>query len=426
MNPPESSRIAGAWRAVVRLLRRPAVVLAEVILFGGGAALAASLPQQPDAEGLRRLAESSPRLGRVVELLGLDEIVTSPWFLVVTLLCILSLAAVQAQQWPRLIRVLNAPADPASFARAPFRRSVPLALTRGAPDAPRFTSSGRLGLAGSPVFHAGLLLLGVAGLVRLLTFRDVVGRAFEGDRFAASPGAFEAERGGRLSRPFVLPQPVRVKEIREDRYDSGALRQVEATLELESSHGRAAQVRQAAINAPLDLEDVRLYVATAHGVAALFQRTGPSGPEYLTGWLEERGGEWRGGVRSGGGLELRLRAGARVRPGVVEVRALYDGVLLRVAEVSPGATMQLRGGEALELVGLPYWVQLRGSRDPSKPLFFAGVIVGILGIVLMFSLNKVDSAVFVEGDQLVVALRPQRFAPLYAERFERLCKEWLS
>ena len=47
----------------------------------------------------------------------------------------------------------------------------------------------------------------------------------------------------------------------------------------------------------------------------------------------------------------------------------------------------------------------------------------ILGIVLLFGFVPVDEAVFVEGDRVVIAMRPQRFAPLFAERFERLCQE---
>ncbi|HSD25972.1 MAG TPA: hypothetical protein VLL75_01655, partial [Vicinamibacteria bacterium] len=272
----------------------------------------------------------------------------------------------------------------------------------------------------------GLLTLVVAGLVRLLFFRDVVGPAFEGSALAAAPGAFEAERGGRLSRPFALPRPILVEEIREDRYESGALRQVSARLAIGGGAGAPAETREAAINSPLDDGDVRLYVGNAHGIAALLSLDGPSGATPLVAFLEERGGEWRGGLRPGGGLELRFRANVRPRPRSVETRALVGGVLLGIAALAPGDQIDVGAGQVLRLEGLPFWVQLRGSRDPSKPLFFGGAGVCILGVVLMFSFNRVDTAVFVEGDRLVVALRAQRFAPLLGDRFERLCREWMA
>lgn len=411
---------------MVAFLRRPIVIVTEVVAFGASAALAASLPQQPDAEEIQRFADGSPQLGRIVAALGLHEIVTSLWFLALAGLCFLSLVAVQAQQWPRLGRTWRPRLDAASFARAPFRRSVPIASARAVPAAPRFSSAGRLGLLGSPVFHLGLLVLVVAGLVRLLTFRDVLARAFEGDAFGVAPGAFEAERGGWLSRPFTLPRSVRVEEIREERYESGALKQVMVRLGLGEAPGQPAEVEEAAINHPLDIDDVRIYVANAHGVAAVLEIAGPSGPTPLVAFLEERGGEWRGGLRPAGGLEVRFRTNTSPRPRVVETRVLSSGVLLGIRDLAPGDLFDLGGGHALRVQGLPYWVQLRGSRDPSKPLFFAGVAIGIAGVILLFGFNRVDGAVFLEGDQLVVALRPQKFAPLYAERFERLCKEWIA
>jgi cytochrome c biogenesis protein ResB len=420
------STASGVWQAAVALLRRPVVIVTEVVAFGAGAALAASLPQQPDAEAIRRFAEASPLLGRMVAALGLHEIVTSLWFLALAGLCLLSLVAVQAQQWPRLGRTWRSRLEVGSFARAAFRRAVPIAAARAIPPAPRLSSAGRLGLLGSPVFHLGLLVLVGAGLVRLLTFRDVIARAFEGDAFAAAPGAFEAERGGWLSRPFALPRPLRLEEIREERYESGALKQVNVRLGLAEASGQPARVEEAAINHPLDIGDIRLYVASAHGVAAVLEITGPSGPTPLVAFLEERGGEWRGGLRPTAGLEVRFRTNTTPRPTLVETRVLWNGMLLGIRDLEPSASFDLGGGHRLRLHGLPYWVQLRGTRDPSKPLFFAGVAIGIAGVILLFGFNRVDAGVFVEGDDLVIALRPLRFAPLYAERFERLCKEWIA
>jgi len=110
----------------------------------------------------------------------------------------------------------------------------------------------------------------------------------------------------------------------------------------------------------------------------------------------------------------------------IAVTAATDLAALEDAELHVGAEIALGPGRTLRLQGLPYWVQLRGSHDPSKPLFFAGVVIGIAGVVLLFGFTRVETGVFVEGGQLVVALRSQRFAPLYAERFEALCKEWIA
>ncbi|MBI5067481.1 MAG: cytochrome c biogenesis protein ResB [Deltaproteobacteria bacterium] len=426
MSQQQAATAGASWRAAVGFFRRPAVIVSEVVAFAAGAALAASLPQQPDADAVKRFADGSPALGRIAAALGLHDITTSAWFLTLAGLCFLSLVAVQAQQWPRLFRAWRTRLEPATFGRAPFRRAVPLEAARAVPPAPRFEVSGRASLLGSPVFHLGLLVLVVAGLVRLLGFSDAVTRAYEGQRYEVAPGAFEQERGGWLARPFALPQPVTVEQVKEERYESGALRQVSVVLRLDAHGGEPGRAATAAINAPLDLGDVRLYVNNAHGLAALLELEGPQGVERLAVPLDERGGEWRGGVRPGGDLELRFRTGPTARPSELEARILAGGALLGIAQLRPGTQVALGPGRALRLQGLPYWVQLRGSRDPSRPLFFAGVVIAIAGVVLLFGFTRVETAVFAEGDQLVVALRPQRLAPLYAERFEALCKEWIA
>jgi hypothetical protein len=183
-----------------------------------------------------------------------------------------------------------------------------------------------------------------------------------------------------------------------------------------------------AINAPLDVGGGRsLYILQGHGPAALFERRGAAGGVPVAVYLEQRGDDWRGRLQLGGGREVRLRAPLRSeRPDRVEARVLEGPVLRAIAELAPGSELPLGGGETLRLVALPWWAELWGSRDASRPLFFAGAILAICGIVLLFGFVPVDSAVFTQGDRVVVALRPQRFAPLFAERFEEACKEWQS
>lgn len=417
--------MASTARRLTGFLRRPAVIAGEVVAFGAASAIAASLPQQPDAYGIQRFAARWPALGRVAAALGLHDVVTAPWFLGVVTACLLSLVAVQAQQWPRLRRAWAASPSTDTLRGAPFRRSAPLSEARSVPERPRLDTAGRAALLGSPVFHLGLLVLIAAGLVRTMTFRDAAGRVLEGATLGTGSGAFEAERGGWLSRPLALERPISLREVREERYASGSLKQVAVRLALGGDAGSPATEREAAVNSPLDDGPVRLYVASAHGLAALVEVAGPGAPEAVVVFMEERGGEWRGTHRLGEGLELRFRANVHQRPAAVEVRAVSGGLLLRMESLAPGSELALGGGTAARLHGLRYWVQLRASRDPSRPLFYVGAVVVILGIILMFSFVRVDTGVFVEADRLVVALRPHRFAPLYAERFERLCKEWL-
>jgi hypothetical protein len=397
------------------------VVVAEVGGLTLAVVLAALLPQEPEAAAIGEFAERWPLLARASGALGLHGILTSGAFLALVALAALSLVAVQLEQWRRLWRVWRAPLESSSFARVPLRRELPLPSGRGLPR-DRFSRSGRVGLFGSPVFHLGLLVVVAAGLARLLLFRDAGVRVMEGETVAAEPAAWVVQRGGPLSRPFALPQPLRVEAVKPARYPSGALQQLTARVALAGASGSG---RDLAINAPLDVDGRSVYILQAHGPAALIERRTPAGERAEVVYLEEREQDFRGRMLLDGRRELRFRAtvGAE-RPEALEVRLLDGPALLAVARVRPGDELPLGRGETLRLVALPWWAQLWGTRDASRPFFFAGVAIAIAGIALLFGFVPVDSAVFVEGGRVVVALRPQRFAPLFAERLERMCKEW--
>ena len=106
---------------------------------------------------------------------------------------------------------------------------------------------------------------------------------------------------------------------------------------------------------------------------------------------------------------------------------MRDGALLFTGDARPGQTASLRTGEKLVLLGTPFWVRLRGSRDPALGLAYLGFGLVMAGVVLIFAVVKVDACVLVtpmgERERVFVALKPQRFAPLFQERFEQLVRE---
>lgn len=395
--------------------------MCEVVAIGAGAALVAALPQDPDAAGIERFAAQWPVAGRVTAALGLHSIVRSGWFLALVASSTASLVLVQRDQWGRLRRLWSAGVRREAFADAPFRRERPLAPGEEPPES--FVRSGRLGLLGSPVFHLGLLAVVVAGLVRLLFFSDAVARLAEGGMLGTVPEDFEAQRGGLLARPFAMPVPLRLDSLLVTRYASGALEQIEARVSLLGAGG--VQARTLAINAPLDFPgNRRIYLFPEHGVAALCRRSGPAGDRDEVVPLEPDGESLRGRLWTDGGeVRLRTRAGDDL-PGSVEVRVLRGGTLLGAGEASAGDGVAIEGSEIVRIVRFTRWGKLRATQDPSRPLFFTGVALALAGVTMMFGFVTVDAGVFVAEGRVIVALRPHRFPPLFADRFERLCKEW--
>jgi cytochrome c biogenesis protein ResB len=419
VNAPPRRTSGAAGRRILQLLRLPRLVIGELALVAMAGAAAVVLPQEPNGDSIARFVESWPVTSRLTATLGLHRITTSWWFVVGVVAALASLLAVQLEQWRRVVRQWRAPVDRTALAGAQFRRELDARTVQEPSGAfPLLETTGRHGSIGSPLFHLGLVLVVAAGLWRALTFSEAAVRAIEGLAVDATPEAWDTGRAGALGRPFATEEPVRLISLRPEWYPSGALQQLEARV--------AAGTNPAvplAINRPLGVRGGTIYLTQAWGVAPLVELVTPAGAQRTVVYLEANEQLARGTLGLAGGLEARFKA--RVgseRPDRVEVRVVRGRTLVAVEELGIGGTLEV-GDVAIRLAGLPYWAQYRGSRDPSEGLFLAGVAVAVIGITLMMAVVRVDSAVFVEGGRLVVALRAQRFAPLYAERFERLCRE---
>lgn len=419
-------------RAVRRLLRSPRVIVAEMAAVVVLAAVGAMVPQTgaagpgvgPDPEGSLTMASLS--------LLGLDHVFHSPLFLVVTLLTTASLALVVGDQLGRLRRVWTMPLNEAHFRAAPFR--VQFQRPQRAEGGKylrrvRIDTTGKLGLVGSPLLHLGILLVIVAAVVRALFGVESVVDLIEGEPLPPTAAAWSAQWPGPLASPFQVEAPLMLDTVQVSRYPSGELRHLAARV---SVGGERRESRWIGVNQALRLPQGRLLVGTRHGAAALVEWWLPDGaaPVRDAVLLEDVGGGVLGGVLSGpGGLTADVRTNPGVddaRPDRLELRFRNDQGEERRGWVAPGEAVMLPGRVALQLHGLRYWVRLRGSRDPGLVLFYLGLAVTIAGAVLIFLVVRVDTCVVLssngDSENVLVALRAQRLAPLFEERFRRLVR----
>ena len=215
-----------------------------------------------------------------------------------------SLAIVTVEQWKRLLREWGAPGE-AAFRNAPYRREI-LRPATGTERRVSITTTGRSGSLGSPVFHAGLLLVAAAGMARMLLGADAAREAWEGARVPVGPAAFEVQDRGLLAAPVSLPQPVKLVEVQPTYYPSGGLLGLSARLEIGAGEARAATI---AVNDPLDMGDTRVYLTQSFGPTVFLEipSDGTSVVHALLLAPDEIGGfEWVGPLP--GRRELRVRA----------------------------------------------------------------------------------------------------------------------
>lgn len=419
-----------ATSPVKRFLRSPKVIVAELAALGLACALGAAIPQagSATAEELARLPDSLPFGLALVKFLALDHIFRSAWFLAIAGVAAASLALVVREQFRRVRALWRQPLTPAHFDSAPFRVEFdrPTCSTPGrTPSGTRIWSERRIGLTGALCFHVGLLVILLAGALRALCATSAVVDLVEGETLAPAAAAWSAQFPAVLGRPFHLAQPVSLVAVHSRLYADRDLQQL--SLRLAHAGGES----ELAINRELRLAGGRIFLGHDFGPAALLEWSQPGrAPVRQTARLTHKGWDYGIAADGPGGYRAYLRAEAMPdggRPQLLEIRVMRASGLIAAGELHVGEAIALPDGTQLGLVATPYWVRLQGADDPSLVPAGLGLLLVLLGVTLMFACVKVDTCVVVtplgDREKVLVALRPQRFAPLFAERFAGLLRE---
>ena len=399
-----------------RLLRSPRLIVAEIAGITLGGLVMAIVPQ----EGGARPGMS----GALVSALALDRVARSPWFLGLLILALASLFVVLIDQTKRAWLLSKRRPILAAAAPAPYRREALFATCPADLPASEYRVRGSLGHWGSPLFHAGVLVVIVAGLLRLLFGADAVVDLLVGETLV-SRSVYDVQRPGLLGSPFAFPQDFRLDDLRVERYPSGDMKSVEATVSVgEGSH---AARRSMAINDPTRSGIHTLYITTRGGPAVLMEIANAGASERHAILLRDAAAGSEGSIWLAGRMQLRVSsdsAGLGSAPGRVEVRAARDGALLAIAQLTPGESVTFPSGLRISVAGFVPWVQISGQRDLSTPVVYFGFLLACLGGLLMVAVVPVETVVAREkvagGMRLTVVMRPRKFAPLFAPAFEDL------
>lgn len=422
-----------SWpRALKRFLRLPAVIVGEILVITAACVLGASLPQagrSPVAE-VAHLREHGAFFSALVEGLALDHVFTSAGFLCALGMATASLAIVVAEQIRRLRAGWTQELTEAHFRNAPFRHTFSRPASPEAVTSTRIRSGNRLGLAGSPLFHTGLLCVILAGAFRALFGVDAMVDLYEGETLPPTVEAWGPQWPGPLGKPFRMDAPLVLTAVERSRYGSGELKGLRVKLAIQGPGGD--QIHDLGVNEELRTSRGRLYTDASHGPAVLLEWASPSVPAMGTAVLLERKEPRAFGAYAQGPRNLRARLrvadpSGSARPTQVEIRILEGGSVLVEGVLKPGESLALPGGGWLRLHDLRYWARLHGNHDPALGPAYLGFSLALLGAALTYGVVKVDELVSItveDGvEHVLLAMRPQRFVPLYRERFERLVRD---
>ncbi|MBL0311285.1 MAG: cytochrome c biogenesis protein ResB [Holophagaceae bacterium] len=410
-----------------RFFRAPATIVGVLGFITLAGIVGASLPQAGSASAvdLEQLRSHGRLATLLVDRLGLDHVFQTPAFLLGLGLATVSLCIVVAEQIRRLRTGWRLQPTEAHFRVAPFQTEFLRPARDPAVPRVRVRVRGRQGLAGSPLFHVGLLMVIAAATLRALFGVSAAVDLLERETLPATVEAWGAQWPGPLAKPFKLDAPLTLERVEMARYPSGGMKDLAVQFQLEGSESL-----KLGINQELRTSRGRLYVNSELGPAALLEWSNGHGPLHREALLLRQEAPGVFSAHAGQGLVLHARttlSEAEPRPSVLELRVTEGPALRFVGRLSPGDTAVLPGGGSVHLVHLPFWARLHGDHDPGLWLVYAGFLLGLLGSALTYTVIRVDERVSItpEGDQerVAIAMKPHRFAPLFKERFERLVRE---
>ena len=424
-------------RTAKQFLRSPKVIVGELAALALLCSLGAAIPQVDTATTaeLARLHAAGPAVTRLVAALGLDHVFQTTLFIAVSALSSASLTVVIVEQLKRLRLQWSVQLTEASFRGAPlraeFEMEAPPGLGSGKTGTQvRIWTERRVGLLGSPLFHIGLLLLIVAASLRAFFATSAVVDLIEGETLPPTATAWGTQFPGASGKQFQLAASITLNSVKAARYKDGDLRDLSAEMAA-SKDGKPTRFTLA-VNHDLVIEGSRLFLTNQFGVASLveWQRTGTEPKRQAVMLTENRTGGFEGALAGPSGKMAFLRAqlGSDAgRPGSVELRVMQEGALLFTGEVGIGQSVTLPDGEQWVLHGMPFWVRLRGSHDFALALAYVSFALVMAGAVLIFTAVKADFCVAVSPAggkwRVSIAIKPQRLAPLFQERLERLVQQ---
>ena len=349
----------------------------------------------------------------------------TPGFTALAALMAASLSLVVGEQFRRLRAGWTRPLAESSFQSAPFRAEFERPATISRPEK-KIWSERRLGLAGSFVFHSGLLLLIVAGMLRALFAADAVTDVLENETLAPQASAWGGQFPGVAARPFALDREMTLREVKAARYAGGDLQSLSLRIGVDGAD------REICVNQELRLGGNRIFSAREFGPAVLVESLHAGKTTRCAVLLAENGaGNYEGELALANNLRVHFRSYIDrngTRPGMAEVRVMRGHALLAVESLPAGASLALPDDVQITLQGLPFWARLHGSRDAALWLAYLGMLLTMTGAAMMFCLIKLDFCTVVtplgEREKVFIALKPQRFAPLFQERFEKLIGEF--
>ncbi len=448
---------------IKRFLLSPRTVISLICAVGIFSIAGSLIPQLAERppQFFEVWKAGSPKTYYLVDLLQLNRIFTSVWFLFLAALIVFSLALSIFYQTKPLIK--SGRSIPKEITQASFKEysafesaQVPgpgiesladeikgVFEARGYRPCPAdkgnryfiFEKNG-IGRWGGVIFHAGLLVVIIAAVYGLAFRKEGFVQLSQTEPFQGEDEEWQAKKLGILAKDFHPGYRLYLKRFAPAYWEDGAVRELESSLVFINGKGESREI-PLSLRRPVTFQGVKIYQSPYYGYVPglILERSGgdPVITHFLLGAPEKMDGPFTGRTdfpTSDYVLDMKFYP----RPSVPSSSMAFPGIDLTVTEkgeprfegtVFLNQRVQV-GKDTLTFAQIHYWTGLTFTQNYGMPLVYSGFALSTLGTIMMLmpSYREVHLQLAVqEGDlRLRMGGRAKKYQAIFSEEFGEMAE----
>jgi len=457
---------------VKRFLLSRKTVISLICAVGISCLVGSTIPQiaRKTPQFFETWKAGRPRLYYLIDLLQLNQVYTSAWFLILIVLVALSLAYSVYYQSKTLIKSKGTAQR--EITEQSFKDFLALRLVQGsgvrgqgaegsveelagkikrifkvrryrlylAAEESRYFLFGknRAGRWGSVIFHMGLLICILSALYGLAFQKRGFVQLKQADTFQGKDKDWQAKSPGVFARDYDTGFQVYLNKFIPSYWENDQIKDLESSLTITDTKGESKRFLLSPAG-PIRFEGTRIYQSTHYGYALGFLLKQEAGKEVLTNFLLDIPAQKDKPLE--GKIDFPITdyiLDMKFYPNLIESSfyATLPGVDLIVTEkgeqrfkgmVLFSQRARLNNKDSLSFVRIRYWTGLIFVKNCGMPLVYCGFALSTLGAFLIFMLpyKQVYLKVTEEGNNVQISMggRSNKYNALFSEEFKVLSED---
>jgi hypothetical protein len=387
---------------------------------------------------------TSPKTFYLVDILQLNRVYSSVWFLGLVLVVLLSLGYSIYLQSKRNLRRQNcAPSDNApsdTVVTGPVNEERLIRFMRKRSYALKHKDNGSLFFSknsinrwGGVIFHAGLFLIIAAAIIGLAFQKRGFAQVMEGEVFAGRDSDFRVKEMGLFSKRFDTGFAIRLYGFQHRYWDTGDVKSMESSVGVMS--GNTAADHTIAINSPLTINGVTMYQSANYGYALSFLLKKPTGEQVVTHFLLDKPD--RIGRPAVGKSDFETtdylfdmtfypditRPSFYPSKPILYLRVLERGTPLFQGLVLPGQAVKVKN-DILLFAAIRGWSGLIFAENIGANMAYAGFAIAIAGMIINYLLPYKEVRLRTLGDSgLAITGATKKYRAIFEEELSTIKAE---